>query len=114
MSEDGSHPPGRSGAENREAPRVPGRVYYHADRLEGTGLIEDISVKGAHIVDPKQRLQPGATVSLSFFAGENDARIDIDAEVVRKTDRGFAVRFVRVDSRVQELLLATVPRLSSK
>lgn len=98
-----------TGADRRGAPRASTRVFFSSGRIEGHGLIEDISLTGAQIADAERRLQPGTRVRLQFALLEGKP-IDVQGEVVRTTTTGFGVRFVNVDARLQSLLLAGLPR----
>ncbi len=107
---------GRSGAERRAAPRVPVslNVRFSAGRIEGIGSIRDLSLNGAYVTAAPPHPQPGTPVNLFFSLGEDGAPVEISAEVVRHTGVGFAVRFAKLDQRLQEVLIAVLPELTGK
>lgn len=87
-------------------PSVPDIVYFHANGIEGNGLIKDISLTGAHVAEASEALQPGTRTDLYFLQPATLRRIHAVAEVVRRTRTGFAVRFRRMERELEGLVLA--------
>ncbi len=103
--------PDKEESERRSAP-APGGVRYSAGRIEGTGSFHDLSLTGACISTQSGIPPVGAAATLFFCIGEDDV-FTVSAEVVRELDDGFAVRFVRLDPRIQDLLIAALPLASA-
>ncbi len=93
-------------AERRDAPRLPGRVRFSAGRQEGTGLIEDLSLSGAHIAEANWCPDLGTQVRLFFASKESERPLCAFGRVIRSTGSSFAVRFKAVEQGLQGLLLA--------
>ena len=109
-------PAGGSGPERRAAPRVPVAFNFRfsAGRVEGIGSIRDLSLNGAYVTGAPPHPRRGVAVGLFFSVGEESAPVEISAEVVRHTAVGFAVRFAKLDQRLQEVLIALLPELTGK
>ncbi len=110
-SEDGTN----ISPERRAAPRLPVTVYFTSGNVEGTGFIRDISQTGAQIrfLKTSGQLDPEMTVDLLFSNFSNDtdeAPLGARGRVVRSTPKEFAVEFVQLDERVQDLLIAALTR----
>ena len=73
-------------AERRDAPRLPGRVRFSAGRQEGTGLIEDLSLSGAHIAEANWCPDPGTQVRLYFASKESERPLCAFGKVIRSTE----------------------------
>ena len=95
-------------------PTVPGRVNFTAGEIEGGGMILDISAGGANVHEASHRLEPGTKVELFFLQPKTERRIRGEAEVVRKTKTGFAVRFLRLERELKTLVLAAVAKSKSE
>ncbi len=91
---------------SRDYPSVPGSVFFSAGAIQGSGTILDISATGAHIYRPSEMLQRGAGVDLAFLQPVTERRLHAAGEVVRETEFGFAVRFLRVERELEALILA--------
>ncbi len=104
--------PDKEESERRSAPRAPGRVRYSAGRIEGTGSFYDLSLTGACISTQSGIPRVGTAATLFFCSGEDNV-VTVSAEVVRELDNGFAVRFVRLDPRIQAFLIAALPLTSA-
>ncbi len=106
------------GIERRRAPRIsdkthpslPGRVNFSVEKVEGEGLLHDLSVTGAQVAEVTLHLQPGTLVALYFLEEETQRRMRAVGEVVRETDSGFALRFVRVERELERLVLSAVSK----
>ncbi len=110
-SENGS----KASAERRAAPRLPVTVYFTSGNVEGTGFIRDISKTGAQIrfLTTSGQLELETTVDLLFSNFSNDtdkAPLGARGRVVRSNSKEFAVEFVELDERVQDLLIAALTR----
>ena len=97
---------GRS--KTRAAPRIQLSVSFSSGRLEGTGFVQDISLNGARIRLLEKSGQPklDTMVDLWFSLGTNREPVAARGWVVRSSPDQFAVEFVRLDEKVQRLLLA--------
>ncbi len=93
-------------SERRDAPRFPGRVHFSAGRMDGTGLIEDLSLSGANIAEADCCPKLGSRVRLSFATGESQSPLYASGKVIRRRPSGFALRFEAVERGLQSLLLA--------
>jgi hypothetical protein len=89
-----------------EHPRVPGSVTFVAGVIQGSGTIFDISATGAHIYRPTKGLPKGAVADLFFLQPETSRKLHAVGQVVRITETGFAVQFLRVERELEALVLA--------
>ena len=88
-----------------EHPRVPGTVSFVAGAIQGSGTIFDISATGAHIYRPTKDLAKGAVADLFFLQPETGRKLHAVGQVVRHTESGFAVRFLRIERELEALVL---------
>ena len=93
---------------SRVHPTVPGHVNFAAGMIEGHGLILDISATGAHVYMASHRLGLGTRVDLYFLQARTERQLHAIAEVVRETESGFAVRFLKVERKLRSLVLSAV------
>jgi hypothetical protein len=91
---------------NQDYPRVPGRVSFVAGVIEGSGIIMDISATGAHVYRPSVGLAKGAVADLFFLQPDTNRKLRAVGQVVRVTDDGFAVHFLRVERELETLVLS--------
>ncbi len=84
----------------RGAQRIPARipVAYWSGRVEGQGIVCDVSRLGARISKATSALPTGTKVRIEFGALSGLASFTLPGEVVRQTDDGFALRFLDPDS----------------
>lgn len=87
-------------------PSVPGQVLFTAGAIRGSGTLLDISTTGAHIYKPSKNVPTGIVIDLYFLQSGTERRLRAEAEVVRRTDDGFAVSFLRVERELETLVLA--------
>jgi hypothetical protein len=87
-------------------PSVPGRVVFTAGVVRGTGMLLDISTSGAHIYKPSKNVPKGIVIDLYFLQSGTERRLHAEAQVVRKTVEGFAVRFLHIERELETLVLA--------
>jgi hypothetical protein len=87
-------------------PRVPGSVTFVAGVIEGSGTIFDISATGALVYRPSKSLPKGAVADLFFLQPETGRKLRAVGQVVRVTEDGFAVHFLRVERELEALVLA--------
>ena len=80
------------------------QVLFSSGRSEGTGELEELSLRGAHVATCEQQMQPGAVVYLSFCVGPEAIEAEVAAKVVETTDRGFTVQFKNLDPKVEAAL----------
>jgi hypothetical protein len=85
---------------------VPGNVFFTAGVIQGSGIILDISATGAHVYRPTKDLPKGAVADLFFLQPDTERKLHAVGQVVRHTDTGFAVRFLRVERELEALVLA--------
>jgi hypothetical protein len=110
----GSKPPPRSYSKKRSAPRishreypsVPGNVSFAAGAIRGTGILLDISATGAHVYMPTKIVPRGVEIEMFFLQSETGRKLYALGEVVRRTESGFAVKFLRVERELETLILA--------
>lgn len=98
---------------HRDYPRVPGSVSFVAGVIEGSGIILDISATGAHVYRPSKDLPKGAVADLFFLQPDTGRKLHAVGQVVRNTETGFAVRFLRVERELEALVLAATQEADS-
>jgi PilZ domain len=91
---------------HQDYPRVPGRVVFTAGVIEGAGIIMDISATGAQIYRPSKMLPKGAVADLFFLQPDTQRKLHAVGQVVRLTDDGFGVQFLRVERELEQLVLS--------
>ena len=89
-------------------PSVPGRVLFTAGAIRGSGMLLDISTTGAHIYRPSKTVPKGIVIDLYFLQSDTERRLHAEAEVVRRTEDGFAVRFLHIERELETLVLAAM------
>ena len=97
-------------AAQRSSVRAP--VEYAGDEIQGTGISENVSVSGLlieHVSSPVA-LGQELRIRLSLFQGSFDT--EFRARVVRITEEGFAIQFLRLDPAQMEVLLTSLPKRS--
>ena len=94
------------GPERRSSLHVPvgSRALFSADRIEGQGILHDLSPEGARIEEASARLPPRSRVRISFEILGEVFPLWIPATVVRETETGFAVQFLEMDRLLKEWL----------
>jgi hypothetical protein len=96
----------------RRAHRVP--VYFSCEffgrKIQGEGMVRNISVSGALVEEAEPLLIAGTEVKLRFSLGPDTLPVEVGAEVVRETEGGFAVRFDCIDARVRSVLQQLIAR----
>ncbi len=92
--------------EKQAAPRLEARipVGYSGGRLEGQGIISNLSKSGAALSEITTPVPNGVRLNLEFAALSGLPWFSLWAEVVRQTEDGFAVRFLEPDSQKRRLL----------
>ncbi len=92
--------------ERRAAPRFQGSVYFRSGRVQGTGVLHDISLTGARVVPLtiSGKLEPDAPVDLWVSRDIDHGPRIAGARVVWSNDVEFAVEFETLHEWVQELL----------
>lgn len=89
--------------DRRLSPRATSLVLYSSGRIEGRGLIYDLSASGARVVDGSAALNVGAVVQLVLPDFQSLAGAPIRGRVVRLLGSGFAVEFTHPDERLTAL-----------
>ncbi len=80
-------------------------AVYSAERIEGSGTLVDISLSGARLEDTELQPKIGSAVSADVYAyGSANSPVRLVGEVVRHTERGFALQFTSVDAAVRRLV----------
>ena len=87
-------------------PSVPGSVFFSAGAIQGSGTILDISTTGAHVYQPSKNVPRGVVLDMFFLQTNTKRKLHAEGEVVRKTETGFAVRFLRIERELVSLVLA--------
>ncbi len=92
--------------ERRDAPRFQARipVGYSGARLEGQGIISNLSNSGAALSEITTPVPNGLKLNLEFGALSGLPSISLWAEVVRQTEDGFVLRFLETDTENWQLL----------
>ncbi len=93
----------------RAAPQTPIEVHFSAGRIDGTGILEDLSLSGCRIASASACPAPGTKVELALVPSGKGEPVRSTAEVVRSRPGGFAVRFQRVDVKLKDFLTAALP-----
>jgi hypothetical protein len=85
--------------------RIPTRfeALYSTGRMEGAGVLVDISYSGALFGQTSIRPELGKTIRAYVFVQPVNP-IELAGEVVRLTDDGFAVRYELTDPEVRRLV----------
>jgi len=97
-------PPGK-GMEQRKDPRFRTRfdALISAGAMEGAGILADISYSGARLDDASHTPPVGASVRLYVFV-HPVMPFEIEGQVVRATESGFAIRYEVADAEVRRLV----------
>ena len=84
-------------------------VEYREGAAQGDGVTWNVSTSGALIECASMQVEPGTELGLhaSFFPGSFE--VEIQARVVRVTDRGFAVRFTHLGAPQHKMLRTALP-----
>ena len=92
--------------ERRAAPRFQGSVYFRSGRVQGTGVLHDISPSGARVVPLTMfgKLEPDAPVDLWVSRDIDHGPRTAGARGVWSNDVEFAVEFETLGEWVHELL----------
>lgn len=85
---------------------MPGTVTFVAGAIQGSGTILDISATGAHIYRPTKDLAKGAVADLFFLQPGSERKLRAVGQVVRHTETGFAVQFLRLERELEALVLS--------
>ncbi len=95
----------------RRAPRVPVHFSceFYGRKVQGTGMVRNISVSGALIEEAEPLLISGTEIHMRFVLG-TDTVVEVTAEVARETEGGFAVRFDTMDARVRAVMHKLIAR----
>jgi hypothetical protein len=101
--------------------RAQGRVQtrfeslYSAGRSEGTGTLSDISYSGALVEGASLAPEIGKTLRLYVFI-QPVAPFELVGEVVRHTERGFAISFHDMSDEVKRFVddIAAVVNVAQK
>lgn len=102
--------------ELRFSPRIEhfGWARFSADGVEGEGLVINLSQIGALVERVTESLAAGTKFTLRLKPSGGFKTLDLDAEVVREIDGGFAFRFLRVDTDALAVLREVISRYISE
>jgi hypothetical protein len=92
--------------ERRDLPRVErlGWARYTAGDVEGQGLVTNLSRHGAMVENCSELLDPGQKLTLLLKPSGGYETVSVDAEVVRASETGFALRWNDADDDAKTLL----------
>jgi hypothetical protein len=85
-------------------------VHLQTELEEAWGTLADISVTGARIEEVSLRFKPGTEVRAMFSLIEGCVPVEVGAEVVRETETGFAIEFIRPEPRLKRVIFAAISR----
>ena len=68
-------------------------------------VIMDISATGAQVYRPSKVLPKGAVADMFFLQPDTQRKLHAVGQVVRTTEDGFAVHFLRVERELETLVL---------
>lgn len=116
VSSSGDAPSGSKGAEARSKQRVDVRfaAVYRGRRIDGHGMVRNISESGALIQEAEPPLMAGGRITLDFSFFEDSLPVRVSATVVRETEAGFGVRFVGLDARMRSLLSMAIRKMRAR
>ena len=94
---------------SRAAPRIQPKVSFSSGYLEGTGLIQNLSLTGVQIriLGTFRRPTVNSMIDLWFFVGTERKPAVAMGRVVQSSPHRFTVKFIRLDKRIHGLLLAS-------
>ncbi len=90
--------------------KLPRPVFYTVEDTTAEGVLCDISTGGAMIETKDDRLKAGERTILRFQLFDDSEQIEVEMEVVRETEVGFAGRFHSVPSQLVFQLSRDVAR----
>ena len=101
--------------DTRRAPRIKVglEVYYSSTREEGPAVLADVSSVGALLEQTQVRPRVGAKVGMTVFLPNGNERLQVDGQVIRHTEAGFAIEFERPSPHVYELLVEDAASVTS-
>ncbi len=107
-SQDSTPPPEDS--DRRDDVRVErfGWARYQAGEIEGQGLVTNLSQTGAMVERCSEPLDPGAKLVLRLKPAGGFKTVSVEAEVVRTTEEGFALRFTETSAAARDLLAEVI------
>lgn len=93
-------------------------TLYSAERVEGAGVLSDISYQGALLNEASGKPAVGAHVRLYVFV-RPVAPFELVGSVVRHTTNGFAIQFEKLDAETKSLVddvaaIVTVPQVQGQ
>jgi hypothetical protein len=78
-------------------------ALYSAGRLEGTGVLQDLSYSGAHFEEVSLRPDIGLEIRAYIFI-QPVSPLELVGRVVRHSENGFAIEYKVSDPEVQRLV----------
>lgn len=98
----------------RKARRIPVRfpACFHGRRVDGKGMVSNISQTGCLIEDAEPLVVAGGEVRLRFSLFDDSLPFELRGTVVRETPNGFAIRFTSLDPRTRQILSFAISRAS--
>ena len=79
-----------------------------AGEIEGQGLVTNLSQTGAMVERCSEPLDPGAKLVLRLKPAGGFKTVSVEAEVVRTTEEGFALRFTETSAAARDLLAEVI------
>ncbi len=80
--------------------RLPCSVEFEVGQDRGRAFMLDISTDGVRVEEADLRLEAGQVTKLILNLSEDAEPVEVEIEVVRQTETGFAGRFVNLDRQV--------------
>ncbi len=107
-SRDSTPPPDDS--DRRDDVRVErfGWARYQSGEIEGQGLVTNLSQTGAMVERCSEPLDPGVKLVLRLKPAGGFKTVSVEAEVVRTTEEGFALRFTETSAAASDLLAEVI------
>ncbi len=84
--------------------KLPCPVYYSVDDGRGQAHLFDISPDGVRVAEASRPLAPGSRTRLSVQLREGADPLELEVEVTRQTETGFAGCFVNLDKQLAHQL----------
>jgi hypothetical protein len=85
-------------------------VHLQTETEEAWGTLADISITGARIEEASLRFNPGTRLRAMFSLIEGCVPVKVAAQVVRETETGFAIEFIRPEPRLKRVIHAAISR----
>ena len=84
--------------------KMPCPVSYRVEGAVAQASVLDISPDGVRVEEATHALRTGARTRMTLRLAEDGDPIELEVEVIRQADRGFAGRFVNLDRELAQQL----------